>query len=36
RIEVINPIKTIGSHRVSVRLHPEVTASVDVEVTGGA
>lgn len=35
RIEVINPIKTIGSHRVSVRLHPEVTASVDVEVTGG-
>ena len=34
RIEVTNPIKTIGSHRVSVRLHPEVTATVDIEVTG--
>jgi large subunit ribosomal protein L9 len=26
-------IKTLGTHTVSVRLHPEVTASVDVEVT---
>lgn len=26
-------IKTVGTHTVSVRLHPEVTASVDVEVT---
>jgi large subunit ribosomal protein L9 len=25
-------IKTVGTHTVSVRLHPEVTASVDVEV----
>jgi large subunit ribosomal protein L9 len=32
RIEVRNPIKTIGVHRVSVRLHPEVTAAVDVEI----
>jgi large subunit ribosomal protein L9 len=32
RIEVPNPIKTVGVHRVSVRLHPEVTASVDVEI----
>src|SRR5437763_8724648 len=32
RIEVINPIKTVGSHQVSVRLHPEVSASVDVEI----
>jgi large subunit ribosomal protein L9 len=25
-------IKTVGTHQVSVRLHPEVTASVNVEV----
>ena len=34
RIEIRNPIKTIGSHQVTVRLHPEVTATLDVEVTG--
>jgi large subunit ribosomal protein L9 len=34
RIEVPSPIKTVGVHRVSVRLHPEVTATVDVEVAG--
>jgi large subunit ribosomal protein L9 len=34
RIEVPNPIKTVGVHRVSVRLHPEVTASLDIEVSG--
>jgi len=33
KIEVPNPIKTIGSHRVAVRLHPEVSATLDVEVT---
>lgn len=32
RVAVPAPIKTIGSHRVSVRLHPEVTADFDVEV----
>ena len=32
KIEVANPIKTIGSHRVAVRLHPEVSATLDVEV----
>ncbi|KAB8196436.1 50S ribosomal protein L9 [Nonomuraea phyllanthi] len=32
RIEIVNPIKSVGSHRVSVKLHPEVSASVDVEV----
>ena len=26
------PIKTLGAHQVSVRLHPEVAAKVDVEV----
>jgi len=32
KIEVANPIKTIGSHRISVRLHPDVSATLDVEV----
>jgi large subunit ribosomal protein L9 len=34
RIEVRNPIKTIGAHQVTVRLHPEVSATIDVEVVG--
>jgi large subunit ribosomal protein L9 len=34
RIEIKNPIKTIGAHQVTVRLHPELTATLDVEVTG--
>ncbi|MBA0052841.1 50S ribosomal protein L9 [Streptomyces sp. AJS327] len=32
RIELVSPIKTLGSHQVSVRLHPEVDAKVDIEV----
>jgi large subunit ribosomal protein L9 len=32
RIEIGQPIKTVGTHRVSVRLHPEVAVDVDVEV----
>jgi large subunit ribosomal protein L9 len=34
KIEIGNPIKTIGAHQVAVRLHPEVSATVEVEVTG--
>ena len=34
RIEVTNPIKTVGSHQVSVRLHPEVCVSLEVEIVG--
>ena len=34
RIEIKNPIKTVGAHQVSVRLHPEVTATLDVIVSG--
>ncbi len=34
KIEVGNPIKTIGAHQVAVRLHPEVSATVEVEVVG--
>ena len=33
RIEVRDPIKTLGSHQVRVRLHPEVSAPVDIEIT---
>jgi large subunit ribosomal protein L9 len=32
RVEVGSPIKTLGSHKVSVRLHPEVEARLDIEV----
>ncbi|GAA2610941.1 50S ribosomal protein L9 [Streptomyces axinellae] len=35
RIELGAPIKSLGAHQVSVRLHPEVAASVDVEVAAG-
>jgi large subunit ribosomal protein L9 len=34
RIEIKNPIKTVGEHQVTVRLHPEVAATLDVVVTG--
>jgi large subunit ribosomal protein L9 len=32
RIELPHPIKTVGTHHVGVRLHPEVMAAIDVEV----
>jgi large subunit ribosomal protein L9 len=32
RIEIDQPIKTVGTHRVTVRVHPEVKATVNVEV----
>jgi large subunit ribosomal protein L9 len=31
-IEIKNPIKTVGAHQVAIRLHPEVRATVDIEV----
>jgi large subunit ribosomal protein L9 len=34
KIEIGNPIKTVGSHQVAVRLHPEVSATLEVEVVG--
>jgi large subunit ribosomal protein L9 len=34
KIEVRNAIKTIGAHQVAVRLHPEVSATLSVEVSG--
>jgi large subunit ribosomal protein L9 len=33
KIEVRNPIKTIGAHQVAIRLHPEVSATLNVEVS---
>ena len=35
RIEIRDPIKTVGSHQVRVRLHPEVSAWIDVEIVAG-
>jgi large subunit ribosomal protein L9 len=32
RVEIGNPIKALGAHQVSVRLHPEVAATVTVNV----
>ncbi|GAA1921650.1 50S ribosomal protein L9 [Streptomyces sodiiphilus] len=32
RIELGTPIKSLGTHQVSVRLHPEVTAKVGLQV----
>jgi len=32
RVEVPEPIKTLGAHTVTVRLHPEVSATIPFEV----
>jgi large subunit ribosomal protein L9 len=32
RIEIGAPIKTVGAHQITVRLHPEVTATVSVDI----
>ncbi|GHH65727.1 50S ribosomal protein L9 [Streptosporangium violaceochromogenes] len=32
RIEIASAIKSLGSHRVSVKLHPEVSAALEIEV----
>ncbi|MEU8135287.1 50S ribosomal protein L9 [Streptodolium elevatio] len=32
RVELGAPIKTLGTHRVTVRLHPEVSAALDLDV----
>lgn len=33
KIELKTPIKALGSYQVAVRLHPEVTATIDVQVS---
>ena len=35
RIEVPTPIKTTGTHSALVRLHPEVQATVELDVVAG-
>ncbi|HEX4791872.1 MAG TPA: 50S ribosomal protein L9 [Actinospica sp.] len=32
KIEIPTPIKTVGAHKVSVRLHPEVSATVGLNI----
>ena len=34
RVELSNPIKTVGAHTATVRLHPEVSATVAINVAG--
>jgi large subunit ribosomal protein L9 len=36
RIEIGNPIKTVGVHQVSIRVHAEVVATVGVDVVAAA
>ncbi len=36
RIELGSPIKTLGAHTVTVRLHPDVSATVNVEVVAAS
>jgi large subunit ribosomal protein L9 len=31
-VTIASPIKTVGAHRISVKLHPEVEANLDVSV----
>jgi large subunit ribosomal protein L9 len=33
KIEIGNPIKTVGAHPVTIRIHPEVAATLTVDVT---
>jgi large subunit ribosomal protein L9 len=35
KIEVVHPIKSVGSHQALVRLHPEVQATVTLDVVAG-
>lgn len=32
KIEIGQPIKSVGAYTVAIRLHPEVSANVDVKV----
>jgi large subunit ribosomal protein L9 len=36
RIELTEPIKSVGQHSVSVRLHPEVNAAITIEVAAAS
>jgi large subunit ribosomal protein L9 len=32
KVSIVNPIKTLGSHQVEIRVHPEATAKLEVNV----
>jgi len=32
RVEVVDPIKTVGSHQVRIRLHPDVSATLSLDI----
>jgi len=32
KIEIAQPIKSVGDHQVQIRLHEDVTAQIDVRV----
>ncbi|HJE58299.1 MAG TPA: 50S ribosomal protein L9 [Nocardiopsis listeri] len=34
RVEIKNPIKSVGAHKVQVRLHPEVSAPIKLDIVG--
>lgn len=34
RIELKEPLKTIGNYQISIKLHPEVTAKINLEIVG--
>jgi len=34
KVTIVNPIKTVGAHKVQVRVHPEVLADLTVTVVG--
>jgi large subunit ribosomal protein L9 len=36
RIQVTSPIKTVGSHQVSVKVHDEVTATINLDVAAAS
>jgi large subunit ribosomal protein L9 len=36
RIQVTSPIKTVGSHQVSVKVHDDVTATVNLDVAAAS
>lgn len=33
KIEIKNPIKNLGKHPITIKLHPEVTATINVNIT---
>lgn len=34
KIELKEPLKTIGNYQISIKLHPEVTAKINLEIVG--